>query len=122
MITEQEEKAYRCRHHDFDAMTVKETADKMGISEMAVYRLIWSLKKKAPQLFPILTKRQAEIYDLWLSEGGDTTTVASRLSLSNKTVEEIIAVVKKKLGVKFPDHRNMMQYTPKLDDQIVMKF
>jgi len=114
MITKREEEAYRCRHHDFDGLTMAETAERMGINEQSVSNLLNSMKKKAPQLFPILSKQQVNVFELWLK--GDTIeTIALELKLADQTVKNVLQTVKEKMGTRFPPHNTILSYNESMN-------
>jgi len=53
LITEFEERVFRCRHHDFGALTTKETAVLLGVSERRVRDALARVKKTSARiLFP----------------------------------------------------------------------
>lgn len=99
-ITFEEEMAYKYRHHEFYAFTTKQTAFVMNVSERQVNLLLQSLKTKAPQLFPVLTKRQAEIRDYICELGLTHIQIARRLLISESTVASMVQVLKEK-GIRF---------------------
>lgn len=121
LISKQMEKAYRYRHHNFGGLTVTETAKKMGITEREVQRLLADMKKIALQLFPILTKLQFDIYNLWL-EGYFILDIAYILGISKSAVNDTIYHAKNKLGLYFPPHSRQLPYTETLDNQIKETF
>jgi len=99
-ITEDEERCYRLRHHEFEGLTTKETAKKMKISVEKVRRLLKSLKAKVPQLFPILTFRQHLIYWLFTVKGLSQYKIAKYLNTTQSNVWAILKRAKKK-GMPF---------------------
>ncbi|KKN53846.1 hypothetical protein LCGC14_0598050 [marine sediment metagenome] len=86
LITERQEQIYRMRHHDFGGMSTKEVAAELGIIIQAVNEHMHKMRKKAPQLFPILTKRQAEILNLHSQLGLSPKEIGLRLGISDITV------------------------------------
>ena len=60
-ITQKEEEAIRLVHHEFKGLTVYQAARVMQVSPAHIGKLLQSAKKKAPQLFPILTPRQLAV-------------------------------------------------------------
>lgn len=120
-ITEREQEAYQLRHHDFCGLTVKETAEKMGVTRFQVAHLLHSMKKKAPQLFPILTKQQVRTFELWLR--GDTIEdIAIEMGVMDKTVENVMLTVKEKMGTRFPPHNTILSYTDSMEGNVKEKF
>lgn len=121
LITKREEEAYRCRHHDFEGLTLSETARKMGISEKVVSNLLSSMKKKVPQLFPILSKRQVEVFESWL-KGNAIEEIALDTGLAEQTIKNVLQTVKNKMGAKFPPHNTILSYHPSMDPYIKERF
>ncbi len=121
-ISKDEEKIYRLCHQDFEGLTIKEAAKRLSISQRRAEQLLQSLKTKAPQLFPILTKRQAQIEELINGQGYTYKQVANRLRLTVSTVGSVVKALKKK-GVYFESGRETLQYNPSMDDgKIKRKF
>ena len=84
IITEQEEDAIRLCHHEFDGRTIDEAARVMGTTIKEVKALLRSAKRKAPQMFPILSPRQraiVKLYDKHLSR--DTMCVSLGITLAS---------------------------------------
>ena len=69
MITEKEQQAYRLCHHDFAGLTVDQAANRMKVSARQVQKLLKSLEKKAPQLFPILSAKDKFIVESITEKG-----------------------------------------------------
>lgn len=121
-ISKKEEQVIRLCHQDFAGLTTKEAAKQMNISQYHVQRLLRSLKIKAKQLFPILTKRQAQIEELVNGLGLTYEQIAKRLHITVSTVESTVQTLKKK-GVYFESGRDILQYKPEMDDgRIKQKF
>lgn len=118
-ITENEEKCYRLRHHDFAGLTTKETAKKMNITVEKVRLLLKSLKAKAPQLFPILTYRQQLIRWLYMDKGLPQHKIAKCLST---TQSNISVIIKRAQIPEFSGFGNMVAYEQGMDNHIIYKF
>lgn len=119
VITEQEERAIRLVHHDFDGYPIDDAARIMRITPKEVKALLKSVERKAPQLFPILTPRQQAIlklYDQQLSRA----TVAESLGITIAALAKEVEFLR--------EHRFLVseaceRYVPsKHDAQIVQKF
>lgn len=119
-ITKDEEKIYRLCHQDFEGLSTQETAKRLSISQRRVEQLLQNLKMKAPQLFPILTKRQAQIEELINGQGYTYKQVANRLRLTVSTVGSVVKTLKKK-GVYFQCGQEILQYNPSMDDSIIKR-
>lgn len=66
-LTIKQEIALRLCHHEFGHLPIEEAARIMGLGVRQVAYLLWSAKKKAPSLFPILTHQQWAILQWWKS-------------------------------------------------------
>ena len=121
IITERQEQAYRLCHHDFGGKTITEAAEIMGISQRAVSYLLNKLKKTSPQLFPILTICQKQVYDLWL-EGRSRCCIAERLGVTESTIKSIINCVNKKFGYEVLRRDKTLSYDGSMDNNVKQKF
>lgn len=122
LISERQEQIYRMRHHNFDGLTTKQVAVMLGITTHSVARHMWEMQKIAPQLFPILTKRQADIYHMFVNVGLEQKVIGRVLGISKSCVGVLIYRIKNK-GMFVPRRRRHVYYMPRAHDhQIVMKF
>jgi len=122
LISERQEQIYRMRHHDFDGLTTKQVATMLGITTHTVARHMWEMQKIAPQLFPILTKRQADIYHMFVNAGLEQKVIAGILDISKSCVGVLIHRVKDK-GMYVPRRLHHVLYMPRAHDhQIRQKF
>lgn len=124
LITKQEEQCYRLRHHDFGGLTTKETAEKMGISENTVRRLLKSVEVKAPQLFPVLTHTQHAVYSLYVEYGCTQRAIAIALDTAQSNIQAILDRIKKKGMPLLEPHGigDMVAYENEMDAQVIHKF
>ncbi len=120
-VTKQEEQAYRLVHHDFDGKTVKEASKIMGVSIDKVYRLLRSMKKKAPQLFPILTPREAIVAKMLLEEELTEQQIADMSKCSVNSIYLLITRMRNK-GFCIPKIKAPVRYTESMDGKIKRKF
>lgn len=120
-ITKTEERIYRTCHQDFGAMTTKMAAGKLWVSQGHIQRTLRNLKKKAPQLFPILTQRQACIKDMISLWGYTHRAVAIALEISESTVDSTVAMLKVK-GICFDKSHKTVQYKKWMDKAIRKRF
>lgn len=120
-ITKTEEQIYRMCHQDFGAMTTKTAAEELGVSQGHIQRTLRNLKKKAPQLFPILTERQVCIYKLISIYGCTHREVAIGSGISESTVDSIVATMRAK-GVYFNSPHKTVQYKKYMDRVIERRF
>ena len=123
-ITKQEEQAYRLCHHEFEGKTIKEAAVLMSIHVSKVRRLLKSMKRKSPQLFPILTKRQYMILKLYLGNGDSQQIIARKLKTTQSNIAATIQRMKEKgiEGLDISGVGNTVSYTPDMDKHVKQKF
>lgn len=98
LITKKQEKAYRLCHHDFEGLSAEEAAERLGISVRAINRTLERLEKIAPQLFPILSVRQAEMWARFYHGGQTCEVIAEELEETVEAVIEVLQRVKKRIG------------------------
>lgn len=127
LITEQQEKVIRLCHHDFEGLTQSEAAERMGISQQAVSKLLAKVEKVAPQLFPILTKFQARSYHHLMMDGWSVKDIAKHLETSSRSVYNALKACRDK-GLSLPKSvcGNILRYedydTDWIDEHTVEKF
>lgn len=117
-----EREVYRLCHQDFAGKSTREAALVMGVTQRRVQQLLNSLKKKAPQLFPILTQIQARDYHLYVTEGWSLADIAENTDRAVSTVQESIAAAVKKGMPEPPKKRGMLRYSKSMDDKVREKF
>ena len=100
IISLDEESVYRLCHHDFGGLTTQDAAFLIGMSTRRINQLLESLEQKAPQLFPILTKKQVEIRDYINERGLNYGQIAHILGISINTIADTVTVLKRK-GIRF---------------------
>lgn len=121
-ITERQEEAIRLCHHDFEGLTEIDAAERMGISQSAVSQLLSQVKKVAPQLFPIMTKFQAQCYHHLMCDGWSPDDIAERMDRQVNSVYKALQTCKLK-GLPLPQaHGDIMKYTEDMDDKVIHKF
>ena len=121
-VTMQEEQVFRLRHHDFGGKTTVEVAKIMSITPRRIQQVLASLKEKAPQLFPILTKRQAVDYHLYIIEGRTMIEIAENSGRTVGTVSDSITAAVAKGMPPAAKKRGMLRYKPNMDNSIKEKF
>lgn len=122
-ITEQEEEAYKLRHHEFAGLTTKETAKIMKIAPETVRLLLKSVRAKIPQLFPILTHRQHIVYWLYVKRGLSQYKIADYLHIGQSSVWGILNRVKKKgIPILHSGFGDTVAYEQGMDGHISHKF
>lgn len=123
-ITKDEEKAYRFCHHEFQGQSVAAAAILMSVSESKVRSLLKSLKRKAPQLFPILTKRQCAIWKLYVEHGCTQRAIAIALNTTQQYVEKTLQRIRDKgiAGLDVSGMGDTVSYSQDMDKFIKRKF
>ena len=113
-----EEKLLRLVHHDFKGLSVEEAAEELGMDSNGIKLALKQIKKKCPQLFPILTPQHRAIllmYDKHMSR----TSIAGVLGISEKSLIKKIAFLREH---KFLWDRKMDQYETQMDSRVKEKF
>ena len=122
LITHRQEQIYRMRHHDFAGLTTKQVATMLRITTHSVARHMWEMQKIAPQLFPILTRQQADIYHMFVNVGLKQRVIAEILDISKNCVGVLIHRIKNK-GMYVPRRLHHVLYMSRAHDhQIRQKF
>ena len=121
-ITKRQEEAIRLVHHDSEGLTMTEAADRMGISQQAVTKLLAKVKRVAPQLFPMMTKLQAQCYHYLCCDGWSPAEIAEYMGRTNWTVYKALQACKSK-GLPLPQaHGDIMNYEEGMDGEVKHKF
>lgn len=123
-ITKDEEQAFRLCSHEFEGLTVFEASIRMELREHIVRRLLRSLERKAPQLFPILTKRQHTILKMYLGNGDSQQIIARKLKTTQSNIAATIQRMKEQgvTGLNINSVGRVDQYKKSMDSYIVEKF
>jgi len=101
VISKKDQAIYEMCHHEFQGLSQQEAASWLGISSSAVHDTLQRVKAVAPQLFPIITKRQFEVVQLITCDGLMHEEVAERLGVTVSAISNTVEVLKKR-GFKFP--------------------
>jgi len=124
LITKKQEQALRLCHQDFDGLSPKEAAKRMGISQSALNGLLTRLKKN-PRFrvyFPILTKTEAERYHLYMIEGWGVDEIAEHFGLTPNSVYKTLKRTRSK-GMFFTEAKGrVLQYDSNMDASVKQKF
>lgn len=123
-LTKLEVEAYRLHHHEFGGLTIHEAAIKMELREHVVRRLLKNVKQKASQLFPILTKRQYLIYQLYVEMGQPQSYIARDLHTTQSNIQATLDRMKKMgmSGIDINGTTETVRYEPSMDAHIKRKF
>lgn len=120
-LTLREIEAVRLCHHDFRGLSTIEAAKEMKISRQRICQLLKSAERKAPRLFPILTREQNKIYKLVTEQGLTHSQIADTLGITVGTVTQVISTIKAK-GVIIVNHPKTVPYENWMDGEIREKF
>ena len=113
-----EEEILRACHHDFDGLSIEETAEKTECSLETIEITLKRIEKIAPQLFPILAPQHRAIllmYDKHMSRA----SIAAALGISEQKLHKEIAFLRKH---KFLWNRKVDQYDPLMDSRVKERF
>lgn len=122
LITERQEQIYRMRHHDFGGMSTKQVATMLGVEVQCINLHMREMKKVAPQLFPILTCRQLEVYKLYVEMNLSGNAVSELLSIARPTVQSKLDEIKRK-GLHVPKRaKRIVRYSCWMDSKVIRKF
>jgi predicted ArsR family transcriptional regulator len=105
-------------HHDHGGKSVAEAAVELGVTARTVRGWLNSAKKKAPQLFPILTPLQQKIVAAWDTKSPEHSEVCEALGISKKQLERQITTLRSYGYLK----RTVSQYRPYMDSDVQRKF
>ena len=120
VISKFEEEVIRLCHHDFAGLTQTEAAQRLDVSQGLISETLAHIKKKAPQLFPILTKRQGLVRDYIVDEGLTHQQIAILLLTSEHCIDSTVATMKAK-GVCFEKPRKLLRYERWMDKHVRRK-
>ncbi len=118
-LTEFEEIVIRLCHHDFEGLELDIAAAKLCVGSDTVKEALKSAQKKAPQLFPILSKQQQFILAGWKS-GASHEDIAEVLGVEVRSLERDITFLREHGHIY--DKPKEIPYAPHMDDQIREKF
>ena len=122
VITKREEETYRLRHHQFYGLSEEHTAMAMGISCVRVRGHLASMKKKAPQLFPVLSKTEAQIYHWLTVEGWSIDQIALHLDITYGAVCDRMSRLRRKLYFPKAMKRALRFDEDTMSDKVIHKF
>ena len=122
LITEQQEQILRACHQDFDGLIQSEAAEKLGISQSAVSNALKRIEKVMPQMFPILTKIEAERYHLFMVEGWSVEDIAEHFGVTPDSIYKALKRAKDK-RMYFTEVKNrILSYNPNMDAHVRKTF
>ena len=121
LITEFEEQVVRLCHHDHQGFTQQEAAEKLRVSQACIAQTLSRIKRVVPQLFPIMTRHQAHVYELVTKRGMAAEQIAKHMGKSKRAIEQMIVRIKKR-GLAFPRRAKTIRFEGWMDDKIKRKF
>lgn len=123
LITEYQEQIYRMRHHDFGGMTTKQVAALLGVTPKCINSHMYKMRKIAPQLFPILTPRQMDVYILREMMGMTYIEIGKYLGITWETAATIVWYMRKKgMYLQFGCLHKVDAYSSWMDSKVTRKF
>lgn len=121
-VTERQLTAYKLVSGEFQGVATTEAAKVMGISTQAFNRLLKRMEQACPKIFPILSRREADVMAL-LNVGWSNSDIGEKLDLPDYTVSKIIKALQDKgRGIAGSGEVTMQRYAPHMDNKIVEKF
>jgi len=107
---------------EFGGMTVAQAAKKLNVSVQAINKRLKKAEQVCPQIFPLLTKREADVLAL-LNLSWSNDDIGRELDLPDYTVSKIIKSLQdKNRGVADSSPIIMQRYAPNLDSKVVRRF
>ncbi|KKM07779.1 hypothetical protein LCGC14_1730440, partial [marine sediment metagenome] len=120
-LTKFEERVIRLTHHDHQGLTQQEASEKLGVSQACIAQTLSRIRGVAPELFPIMTRHQAYVYELVTKKGMTAEHIAKHMGVSKRAIEQMIVRIKKR-GFAFPKRAKKLRFEPWMENQIVKKF
>ena len=120
-LSDKQVQTYRLVSGNFEGLSTDEAAKRMGTTPQAVNRLLSRAKKLCPQLFPLLTKQEADVKALFAA-GWTNVEIADKLQVSLSRISQIIGSVNEKQGTTCCGPVKIIPYYPWMDSQIREKF
>jgi hypothetical protein len=121
-VSTAEEAAYRLCHHDFYGLSQGEAAQVLGVTQAAVAQRLTSLKNKAPQLFPILSRNVAAVYNRFTTDNMTVREIADDLQLSPRYCWQVLQDLwenRENTGLYFrTGTRQRLYYRPWMDEHV----
>lgn len=122
MLTKKQEEVIRLCHQDFGGLTEAEAAERLGIDQSSVSRRLARAEANAPQLFPIITKLQAQCHHYLMCDGWSPKEIAEYIGKPINSVYKALQACGKKGLPLSTSHGDVMRYDPGMDAEVVKKF
>lgn len=121
-LSRKQVEAITLRSGELGGLGTAEVAKRMSITERAVQRLLKQAEQICPQIFPLITKQEADVLSL-LEVGWSNDDIAEQLDLSESRVSQVIGSLHEKgRGIADSGPVEILRYAPHMDDKIVEKF
>ena len=126
-ITHFEEAVLRCVHHQFQALTQAEAAEKLNVSPSMISRTLDDLRFRSRKvrpiriMFPILTQHQYNVFKCFADEGKTIRETADVLGMSVSAVKDVLGKIKAK-GQVLPRPIQYSHYAPSMDAVVSERF
>lgn len=101
-LTKMEAMVVQKCHHGLDGLSTSDAAKELDISHRTVTMHLRNAEAKAPNLFPILTQKQAQMLHLYTVEGMSVAMIAEIKEISEATVRGYLRRLRRK-GVLHDD-------------------
>lgn len=126
LFSKRQEVVLRLCHHDHFGLSLADAADTLNTTVQSVCDTLSRVRAVAPQLFPILTPQQAEIYEMFVSRNMPCRDIAYMLDMGVRNVQKILKSMyddRKVTGLMFrPGTAVRLSYENWMDKYILTKF
>lgn len=95
-LTNEQAELYRMASGEFEGLAIAVIAERLHVSPPTIRKRLRGIEKSAPQLFPLLTKQEAEVLTLYERAGWPVVSVAEKLGVSPSRVYDILKALEKK--------------------------
>jgi len=122
-LTAKQIEAYRLISGEHKGLSTADAATKMGITPQSINRLLRRAEKRCPELFPLLTKQEADTKALF-AIGWTNAEIADKLGVGLSRVSQIVSTINNKQDAdyRYTPPIKIVTYNPYLDSQIKRKF
>lgn len=120
-INKFEESVLKKCHHEHEALSQAEAARKLGVDESTICRTLQRIKSKVPAMFPILTRKQCQVYTCVADRGLSLQETAKELHISENLVRDFLVRIRAK-GMVIPQPVKTVRYNESMDSKVRHKF
>jgi predicted DNA-binding protein YlxM (UPF0122 family) len=126
LITQKQEAVYRLCHHDFFGLSQEEAAEVLDVDQRTISDRLSRMKEIAPQLFPVLSKNVAAIYNRFVTDNMSVREVADDLCLSPRYCWRVLRNLwenREETGLYFRlGTGTRLHYRPWMDEHVKSSF